>query len=413
MGSTLTSTVMTIFNQLTGQYSGSIAVIQSGSVAIGKELFNAIALLSVGLLGLNRLLNKNTDMVESNIELIRWLIYLNVFYLFITEYDQFLPLIVNSFQQAGTYLGGQVGGTYIVPTPAGIISNGFDIALQITHIAFKRTLFLNISMALISVSVIVVILYCFGRIAIELLLIQIGSQIILAGGIFLLAFSGLQWTREYAERYVHTFFHIGIKMFFMYILIGIGAGLTNTWAGSLKNISDNLIFQYFFAIVMATYVFYMLCQKLPEQATVYFTGRLPMTFDIVPSLPDVAKGVGAVPKHVYEVGKRTYDGYKKVKDFATGAVAARQGESKARDAAIQVARMNLESQGKSPSPQDIQQEAIKTLGAAKKVEWDKTVDDTLGGKLAKDILGTIPEPKKETKKKPPDVADKGKMDYTI
>ena len=120
-------------------------------------------------------------MVASNIELIRWLIYLNVFYLFLTEYDQFLPLIINSFQQAGTYLGGQAGGTYIVPTPAGIIGNGFDIALQITHIAFKRTLFLNISMALISVSVIVVILYCFGRIAIELLLIQIGSQIILAG----------------------------------------------------------------------------------------------------------------------------------------------------------------------------------------------------------------------------------------
>ena len=44
-------------------------------------------------------------MVESNIELIRWLIYLNVFYLFITQYDQFLPLIINSFQQAGAYLG--------------------------------------------------------------------------------------------------------------------------------------------------------------------------------------------------------------------------------------------------------------------------------------------------------------------
>ena len=82
---------MTIFNQLTGQYSGSIAAIQSGSIAIGKELFNAIALLSVGLLGINRLLNKNVDMVASNIELIRWLIYLNVFYLFLTEYDQFLP----------------------------------------------------------------------------------------------------------------------------------------------------------------------------------------------------------------------------------------------------------------------------------------------------------------------------------
>jgi type IV secretion system protein TrbL len=385
MNSTLTSTVMAIFNQLTGQYSGSIAGIQSGSIAIGKELFNAIALLSVGLLGINRLLNKNVDMVASNIELIRWLIYLNVFYLFLTEYDQFLPLIINSFQQAGTYLGGQAGGTYIVPTPAGIIGNGFDIALQITHIAFKRTLFLNISMALISVSVIVVILYCFGRIAIELLLIQIGSQIILAGGIFLLAFSGLQWTRDYAERYVHTFFHMGIKMLFMYVLIGIGAGLTNTWANSLNNISDNLIFQYFFAMVMATYVFYMLCLKLPEQATVYFTGRFPMAFEAVPSLPDVVKDVNSLRKKAVEWG--------------TGKVSGMQGDAKARSAASQVARMNLEAQGKTPTAQDIQKEAIKTLGAAKKIEWEKKVDDTPGGKLAKDILDTIPKPKKTPKSK--------------
>ena len=75
-------------------------------------------------------------------------------------------------------------------------------------------------------------------IAIELLLLQIGSQIILAGGIFLLAFSGLEWTRDYAERYVHTFFHIGVKMLFIYILVGIGAGLTKNWAQILDNIPN-------------------------------------------------------------------------------------------------------------------------------------------------------------------------------
>ena len=40
-------------------------------------------------------------------------------------------------------------------------------------------------------------------------------------------------------------------------------------------------------------------------------------------------------------------------------------------------------------------ETIKTLGAAEKVEWDKKVDETKGGKLAKDILDTIPKPKKQ------------------
>jgi len=35
--------------------------------------------------------------------------------------DQLLPLIINSFQQAGAYLGAQASGSYTMPTPAGII----------------------------------------------------------------------------------------------------------------------------------------------------------------------------------------------------------------------------------------------------------------------------------------------------
>ena len=383
----MNATVMTIFNQLTGQYTGSISAIQSGSITLGKELFNSIALLSVGLLGIKHLLRKNVDMVESNIELIRWLIYLNVFYLFITRYDQFLPLIINSFQQAGTYLGSQASSSYMVPTPAGIINNGFEVALKILGIGLKQTLFLNFGITLISVAAVVVILYCFGKIAIELLLIQIGSQIILAGGIFLLAFSGLQWTRDYAERYVHTFFHMGIKMLFMYVLIGIGAGLTNNWAQTLDNIPFNLIFQYDFAVVMATFVFYILSQKLPEQAAVYFSGRFPMSFDTVPSLPDVVKGSFALSK--------------KGVDLGTSMVAGIQGNAKASNAARQAASASLEAQGKTPSPQDIQKEAIRTLGEAKKelkqAAWDKIVDDTEDGKLAKSILDNIPTSKEDPK----------------
>lgn len=381
----MNSTVMTIFNQLTGQYSGSISAIQSGSITLGKELFNGIALLSVGLLGINRLLSKNVDMVESNIELIRLLIYLNVFYLFITQYDRFLPTIVNSFQQAGAYLGGQAGGAYIVPTPAGIISNGFDVGWSIFVMAAKQTVFLNIGMALVSVAALVVVLYCFGRIAVELLLIQIGSQIILAGGIFLLAFSGLKWTRDYAERYVHTFFHVGVKMLFMYVLIGIGSGLTSKWAQAPAGMPLGLTFQYDFAVAMATYVFYMLCLKLPEQAAVYFTGRMPMNFDPIPPLPAVVKGT-------YSLGK-------KAGDWVDKKAVGIQGNIMAQNAANQVAKMNLEAQGKTPSPQDIREEAIRTLGEAKKVQWVKGIEEgTEGGKLAKIILGTIPKPKKTTKK---------------
>ena len=112
-----------------------------------------------------------------------------------------------------------------------------------------------------------------------------------------------------------------------------------------------------------------------------------MSFDTVPSLPDVVKGSFALSK--------------KGVDLGTSMVAGIQGNAKASNAARQAASASLEAQGKTPSPQDIQKEAIRTLGEAKKemkqAAWDKIVDDTEDGKLAKSILDNIPTSKEDPK----------------
>ncbi len=273
------SVAVSIFNQLLGQYNGSISAIQSGSIEIAKELFNAIALVSVAVLGINRLLSKNVDMVESNIQFIRLLIFLNVFYLFISQYDQFLPFIINSFKQAGIYMGSKASGYTISTNPGNIINIGVSIASKILNVAKNQTSLANIGLSLIAVPAAGVVLYCFGIIAIELILIDIGSRIILSACIFFLAFAGSTWTREYAEHYVHAFFHIGLKMLLVYILVGIGAGLTQHWSRILDHVPPDQIMEYYVAVIMASFVYYKLCQKLPDQAVVYLTGRFPMNYD--------------------------------------------------------------------------------------------------------------------------------------
>ena len=149
-------------------------------------------------------------------------------------------------------------------------------------------------MVLIAVLAGAVVLYCFAVIGLELILVQIGSQIILAGGIFLLAFSGLQWTRDYAERYVHTFFHIGIKMIFIYILIGLGLGLAKTWPQNVPNTTSGsgTIIDYDIGVALSAYVYYKLCMKLPDQAVSWLTGRLAMGFDTATDVKAAVKTSG-------------------------------------------------------------------------------------------------------------------------
>ncbi len=388
-----------IINQLINQYTGSIVNIQAGSIDIGKELFSNLALMSLGLLGLTHLLRKNVDMAEAHLDLIKWLIYLDIFYLFITNYYRIYPCIFNAILQIGNYLGAKAGGGNVVDiTPANMLHIGFTISKSMLANNVYNNLFRNLPLVFISLFAAAVVLYCFAVIGLELILVQIGSQIILAGGLFLLAFSGLQWTRDYAERYVHTFFHIGIKMIFIYILVGIGAGLAQSWSQVIKNASIGQIIDYDIAVCLSTFIYYKLCIKIPDQAVSFLTGRLSMGFDSAASVNAVVKGIAKIPA------------------AAVGLSAGVEGISKAVSVAGQLAKTSLESQGKKDNLLNSGWETVKTLGEAnkeiKQEAWDRKVDDTRGGKIAKNIMSKLPKPAEDPPKEEKEVPEDS-MDYSI
>jgi type IV secretion system protein TrbL len=371
-----------ILSQVINQYTGSISNIQSGSASIGLGLFNTIAAISIALLALNHLLRKNVDMVDANLELIKWLIYLNFFYYFIVNYNYISGLFFDTVDQIGNLLGAQASG---LPTVTDIKAQnlfliGFQVAKNIWSMNVSFGLLKNLQMVLIAVAAGAVVLYCFAVIGLELILVQIGSKIILAGGIFLLAFSGLQWTRDYAERYVHTFFHLGIKMIFIYILIGLGLGLAKTWTQNVPNVPNTvsgweMILDYDIGVALSAFVYYKLCLKLPDQAVSWLTGRLAMGFDTAPNVNAAIKGTGKARDYIEEKREKIVTGMK--------------GNAKAYDAAKASAEAGFNAQGKKAGTQDIINATIKTLGrASKEVRQeavDKKIDDTFGGKVAKQI----------------------------
>lgn len=376
------STAVTIFNQLMGQYNGGITLIEQGSIDIAKELFNVLATISVAVLGINRLLNRNVDAVETNIELIKLLIYFNVFYLFISQYDQLLPLIVTSFKAAGIYMGSKVSQYAVVSNPGDVINTGVTICSQLLSSIKNQNLFMNFAMSLVGVGAAAVVLFCFGRIAIELVLIEIGSRIILAAGIFLLAFSASQWTREYATRYINTFFIVGIKMCFIYLLVGLGGGLTKTWSTQLQNVSSGNTLELFIAIIMASFVYYSLCISVPDMAATYLTGNVSMNTGRGMGIGTAAVMAGA---GLFAVGKTVMKG-------AEGIVGFTRSVNAANNSAINQTKKD----GSDSNAFKTSFLAVKTLGSAsaKTVvddlkgqleNWDSKVNTTFGGRVAQKI----------------------------
>src|ERR1039457_5903858 len=116
-----------MLNDLMGQYQTAAGQIQSQSVLIGTDLFNSLALFSMGVWGVRRLLNRQQDLAESNIDLIKLFIYLSIFYFLITNYDNTLRLIVSSFKAAAPTLGKNVTNYQIVTNPGQVMNIGLGL----------------------------------------------------------------------------------------------------------------------------------------------------------------------------------------------------------------------------------------------------------------------------------------------
>jgi len=384
------STAVSIFNQLISQYDGSFNGIQQGSIAIAKELFWVLSLISVAVLGINRLLGKNVDMVESNLELIKLIIYLNVFYLFIDQFPNFLPLIIQSFKQAAFYMGGMIGQntgnngnvttSFTVATnPGAIINVGLNIASNIFVVGLKKfNIWTFTGVTLMSVICGLAVIFCFGLIACKIVIIEISYHIIMYAGIFMLAFAALPWTREYAQRYIGSIFGLGVQLLFTYLIVGIGQGLTSTWMNTLQNVQPNQLLPALCAVLMATLVYYKICMTVPDQAASYLSGG--MTLNSGVSNPGViASAVGFVA------------GMKGLKAGMVDMKARVHGSNKAWAAANSTTKETLMGEKGRASGFDQFKGAMATLHGArskmKQEQWDNKVVQTRGGQLAERIKG--------------------------
>ena len=60
--------------------------------------------------------------------------------------------------------------------------------------------------------------------------------IIIGGGALLLRFNGSKWTQVFAEKYLGYAVSVGIKLFALYLIVGLGQNLANTWVTRLGSL---------------------------------------------------------------------------------------------------------------------------------------------------------------------------------
>ena len=115
-----------------------------------------------------------------------------------------------------------------------------------------------------------IILIILTVIAVNMLLLLISGWVLMYAGIFFLGFGGARWTSDIAINYFKTVLGVGIQLFVMLLIVGIGSDLLSSFYAKMgKNV---LNYEELAVMLIFTIAFFVLISRLPLLLAGIITG---------------------------------------------------------------------------------------------------------------------------------------------
>jgi type IV secretion system protein TrbL len=161
-------------------------------------------------------------------ELTKKCLALGFLYAMIVNAPIWFGAIINGFEQ----IGGDAAG---IPglSPSTVFTNGLSL-FQTIYQGFAALGWFHLTMAaLIALIAGLIMFLSFALIAGQMLLALSEAYLGIGGGVLILGFSGSRWTIKFAEGFLGWIGGVGIKLLFLYLLVGVGMTITAGWNSAL------------------------------------------------------------------------------------------------------------------------------------------------------------------------------------
>jgi len=269
-----------ILTGLAHQFSTTTQPWMTTALHYAQGLFFALVAIEIAWSAITYVLQKDSlpDFVASLL-----LKILGVGFFFIVLQPQYGPVwigdIISSFSQAGSAISGQV---QLTPSdPSSIFNCGTDIASAMLESTSENqgmglgNLLPMIEIVLTSMICALGVVLAFAIIAGQLLITLVESYIVIGAGVFMLGFTGSRWTLVFGEKYVGYAVSIGIKLFMLELIVGLGFALGQQWGSLFANgIAPP---ETYIEVVGAALVFGFLAWQIPSLAASLMNGAPRMT----------------------------------------------------------------------------------------------------------------------------------------
>jgi type IV secretion system protein TrbL len=149
----------------------------------------------------------------------------------ITSFQYWIPPLVDGFAVAGERAIGQ--STTV--SPSDVIDIGRENAMLILKTLHASVILQDPAMAIYAALSAFVLALAFMAVAAQLTLVMIESYIVLGAGVLFLGFSAFRGTASFAENLIAYALHVGVKIFFLYLIVGIGTQLAESWPALIQS----------------------------------------------------------------------------------------------------------------------------------------------------------------------------------
>ena len=256
-----------VLDGIADQYRDASRLWRPRLVPIAQQLFMLLASIEFVVSGIIWTLRKDSlDDIAAKFLLKFTLVALLL--ALITSFTFWIPPIVNGFAAAGERAIG-AGGTV---SPSGIIDIGRETSLSILAALDVGVMLTNPAMAIYGAFAALIVALAYTAIAAMLVLVLVESYVVLGGGVLFLGFAAFRGTAGFAENLIAYTFGVGIKIFLLYLIVGLGSQIARGWIPLIQSSTFFGPASPLFQVVGGAVIFAVLAIRVPNAVASRLSG---------------------------------------------------------------------------------------------------------------------------------------------
>lgn len=272
-----------IMTSILNDFIAATAVWYDELFPIAKGLFWLLAAIEITWSAMWWTVERD-DLMAIIAAFLRKIVTLMFFYTLLLYFREWSYLVLESFAEAGRRASG-------LPKldPSTVLDQGIALGNIILRQVFDAGL-LQLGAAIIVAIAGLIVFLAFVVIAVQLMLTLVEAYFVLGAGVFLMGFAGSRFTAPFASRFLSFAVGIGVKLFVIHLVVGVGTFVVARWTPLLEQSGQDLA--ALLQIVGGALVYAFLAWSIPNLAGSAMNGAVSLTLTDAAFAGRAASGLG-------------------------------------------------------------------------------------------------------------------------